>query len=75
MKIRQLNQIRSFLERSDFDGFTKKEASIRRITKDRYGRTLAEFFKDEINIQELIVEKGLGNIYQKYAHQCEWSKG
>ena len=51
-----------------------KEVSIKRITYDRYGRTVGELFKDNINIQELIVEKEYGKIYKKYAYQCEWSK-
>ena len=51
-----------------------EEVSINRITNDRYGRTIAELFKNEVNIQELIVEKGYGKIYKKYAYQCEWSK-
>tara|TARA_Y100000589_G_scaffold240416_1_gene227944 strand:- start:880 stop:1275 length:396 start_codon:yes stop_codon:yes gene_type:complete len=51
-----------------------KEVSIKRIANDRYGRTVGELFKNEVNIQELIVKKGLGEIYKKYAYQCEWSK-
>ena len=51
-----------------------QEVSIKRITKDRYGRTVAELFKDEENVQELIVKKGFGVIYKKYSHQCDWSK-
>ena len=51
-----------------------EEVSIKRITNDRYGRTVGELFKDEVNIQELIVEKGYGKIYKKYAYQCEWSQ-
>ena len=51
-----------------------KEVSIKRITNDRYERTVGELFKNGINIQELIVEKGYGKIYKKYAYQCEWSK-
>ena len=51
-----------------------QEVSIKRITKDRYGRTVAELFKDEKNIQELIVKKGFGKIYKRYSHQCDWSK-
>ena len=51
-----------------------KEVSIKRITYDRYGRTVGELFKDNVNIQELIVEKKYGKIYKKYAYQCEWSK-
>ena len=53
---------------------TNQEVSIKRITNDRYGRTVAELFKDEENIQELIVKKGFGVIYKKYSHQCDWSK-
>ena len=48
--------------------------SIKRITNDRYGRTVGELFKNEVNIQELMVEKGFGKIYKKYAYQCEWSQ-
>ena len=51
-----------------------EEVSIKRITNDRYGRTVGELFKNTVNIQELIVEKGYGRIYEKYAYQCEWSK-
>ena len=51
-----------------------KEVSIKRIAADRYGRTVGELFKDDVNIQELIVNKGYGKISKKYAYQCEWSK-
>ena len=51
-----------------------KKVSIKRITKDRYGRTVGELFKNGLNIQKMIVEKGHGKIYQKYSHQCEWAK-
>jgi endonuclease YncB( thermonuclease family) len=51
-----------------------EEVSIKRITNDRYGRTVGELFKNEVNIQQLIVEKGYGKIYEKYSYQCEWSK-
>ena len=51
-----------------------EKVSINRITKDKYGRTVGELFKNGVNIQELIVEKGYGKIYKKYAYQCEWSK-
>ena len=50
-----------------------EKVSIKRITKDKYGRTVGELFKNGVNIQELIVEKGYGKIYKKYAYQCEWS--
>ena len=51
-----------------------EKVSINRITKDKYGRTVGELFKNGVNIQELIVEKGYGKIHKKYAYQCEWSK-
>tara|TARA_B100000242_G_C42820966_1_gene381538 strand:- start:173 stop:559 length:387 start_codon:yes stop_codon:yes gene_type:complete len=50
-----------------------KEVFIRRITLDKYGRTVAELIKDEENVQELIVKNGFGKIYRKYSYQCEWS--
>ena len=52
---------------------TNEEVSIRRIIKDRYGRTVAELFKNDINVQELIVKKGFGKIYERYADQCKWN--
>ena len=51
-----------------------EKVSIKRITKDKYGRTVGELFKNGVNIQELIVGKGYGKIYKKYAYQCEWSR-
>ncbi len=51
-----------------------KEVGIRRITKDRYGRTVAEIFIDEVNIQERLVEKEFARIYKRYADQCPWSR-
>ena len=48
--------------------------NIRRITKDKYGRTVAELFKGPVNIQEQLVEKGFARIYERYISQCEWSK-
>ena len=51
-----------------------EEVSIRRITKDRYGRTVAELFSNGINVQELIVKKEYGKVFEKYADQCEWIK-
>ncbi len=48
--------------------------TIRRITEDRYGRTVAELSKGPMNIQEHLVEKGFASIYERYSSQCEWSK-
>ena len=49
-----------------------KKVFIKRITIDRYGRTVAELFIDDINIQKLLVNKGYANIYEKYFYQCDW---
>ena len=51
-----------------------KEVNIRRITTDRYGRTVAELYSGNINIQKLLVDKGYGQIYKKYSNQCVWSQ-
>tara|TARA_E500000331_G_scaffold91296_1_gene87354 strand:+ start:1755 stop:2273 length:519 start_codon:yes stop_codon:yes gene_type:complete len=50
-----------------------KEVSIRRITKDKYGRTVAELSINGINLQELLVSKGYAIIYKKYSHSCPWA--
>ena len=50
------------------------EVFIKRITKDRYGRTVGELFVDGSNVQQLIVKNGYGKIYRKYSHQCELSR-
>ena len=44
---------------------SNEEVSIRRITYDRYKRTVGELFINGINIQELIVQKGYGKIYKR----------
>ena len=51
-----------------------KQISLKRITKDRYGRTVGELFKNGLNIQKMIVDKNHGKIYKKYSHQCKWAK-
>jgi len=50
-----------------------EEVAIRRITKDRYGRTVAEISKDGVNIQQLLVRKGLASVFKRYADQCPWN--
>ena len=52
---------------------SNNKVSIIRITTDRYKSTVAELFKNNINVQELIVKKGYGKIYKKYASQCNWT--
>ena len=51
-----------------------EQVSIRRITKDRYGRTVAELSKGRMNIQKQLVSKGYAQIYQRYTDQCRWSR-
>ena len=51
-----------------------KKVGIRRITKDRYGRTVVELFLGTTNVQQEMVVSGYANIYWKYAHQCSWTK-
>ena len=53
---------------------SNKKVSIRRITNDRYGRTVSELFINGINVQELIIQKGYGKIYERYADQCDWTQ-
>ena len=51
-----------------------EKVSIRQITKDRYGRTVAEISKEDVNIQQRLVDKGFARIYKRYADQCPWSR-
>ena len=55
------------------DLISGEEVTIRRITYDRYGRTVGELFKDKINLQKHLVDLGLAKVYKKYAYQCKWS--
>ena len=51
-----------------------KKVGIRRITKDRYGRTLAELFLGETNVQQEMIASGHAEIIRRFAHQCQWSE-
>ena len=51
-----------------------REVGIRRITKDRYGRTVAELFVDGSNVQQQLVASGHAEIRWKYASQCPWTR-
>ena len=46
------------------------EVEIRRLTKDRYGRTVAELFKDGVNVQRLLISKEHAQSYERYTEQC-----
>ncbi|WP_320667951.1 thermonuclease family protein [Prochlorococcus sp. MIT 1307] len=63
------------LARDYLNGLVAGETvGIRRITKDRYGRTVAELSKNGINVQERLVALGLAKVYTRYASQCDWAK-
>ena len=51
-----------------------RKVTIRRITTDRYGRTVAEIFVDGSNVQQQLVASGHASIYWRYANQCPWIK-
>ena len=51
-----------------------KDVDIRRITKDKYGRTVAELSINGINVQRIMITKGYAKIYSKYAYQCPWTR-
>ena len=51
-----------------------EEVYIKRITNDRYGRTVAELFKNDINVQKLMIDKDYAKIYERYSYQCDWTK-
>ena len=51
-----------------------KDVDIRRITKDKYGRTVAELSINGINVQRKMVTKGYAKVYSKYAYQCPWTR-
>ena len=52
-----------------------KKVGIRRITEDRYGRTVAELFAGDTNVQREMVDIGHAEILWRYAHQCPWTEG
>ena len=51
-----------------------KAITVRRITTDRYGRTVGELYADGTNVQQEMVASGHARIYWKYAHQCAWTR-
>ena len=51
-----------------------KKVGIRRITEDRYERTVAELFVGETNVQREMVATGHAEVYQRQAHQCPWTR-
>ncbi|KZR80697.1 hypothetical protein MITS9509_03538 [Synechococcus sp. MIT S9509] len=51
-----------------------RQVSLRRITRDRYSRTVGELFLNGSNVQQQMVASGHAAIYWKYAHQCPWTR-
>ena len=51
-----------------------QQVGLRRITTDRYGRTVGELFIDGSNVQQRMVDSGHAEICWKYAHQCPWTR-
>ena len=50
-----------------------RSVGVRRITIDRYGRTVAELFIDENNVQLAMIASGYAEIDWRYADQCSWA--
>ena len=51
-----------------------QQVGLRRISTDRYDRTVGELFIDASNVQQRMVASGHAAIYWKYAHQCPWTR-
>ncbi len=52
----------------------RKEVNIRRVTEDRYGRTVGELSLNGVNLQQELVAKGYAQIYEKYSDPCPWAQ-
>ena len=52
-----------------------KKVEIRRITEDRYGRTVAELLLGKTNIQQEMVATGHAEICWQFSYQCPWTEG
>ena len=51
-----------------------RSVGLRRITVDRYGRTVGELFVDGMNVQRAMVASRHAEIYWKYASRCPWTR-
>ena len=51
-----------------------RTVNLRRITTDRYGRTVGELFVGGTNVQQQMVRSGYAGIYWKYAEHCSWTR-
>ena len=50
------------------------EVTLRTQTIDRYGRSVAEVFSKQGNINESIIEQGHGFVYRRYLSKCNGSR-
>ena len=50
-----------------------EKVSIRRVTEDKYGRTVGELSLNGTNLQQLLVNEGHAEIYKKFSKPCEWA--
>ena len=51
-----------------------RSVAIKRITTDRYGRSVAELFVNGTNVQQQLVRASHADVLQRYAHQCAWAR-
>ena len=51
-----------------------RKVTVRRITTDRYGRTVGELYANGMNVQQAMVRSGHAEIYWRYANQCAWTR-
>ncbi len=51
-----------------------QDVGIRRMTKDRYGRTVAELLVNGSNVQQRLVAARHAQIYWPYSSQCPWTR-
>ena len=67
--------IKNFISHKNFlnEKIKGKKVSIRRVTEDKYGRTVGELSFNGENIQELLVKEGHAEIYKKYSKPCKWA--
>ena len=74
IKGKRANPIKAKEARDYLNNIVKgQQISIRRITEDRYGRTVGELSLNGENLQERLVNEGYAQIYKKYSKQCSWS--
>ena len=48
-----------------------QKVSIRRVTEDKYGRTVGELSFNGQNLQQLLVKEGYAKVYKKYSKPCK----